>query len=133
MSHTSSSDFNVHALTRTDALNFTVTVFATVGFGDLAPASRMARLVVTTQILLDLTSSVSASDSFSARPGRHAQTARIAETKPNPEARAGDDGQARQKSHPPLVTAGERFRSCGHSIPGLRIETSSTGRRLTSR
>jgi hypothetical protein len=47
MSHTSSSNFSVHALTRTDSLYFTVTVFATAGFGDISPASQVARLVVT--------------------------------------------------------------------------------------
>jgi len=54
MSHTSSSNFNVHALTRTDSLYFTVTVFATVGFGDISPASQVARLVVTAQMILNL-------------------------------------------------------------------------------
>ena len=54
MSHTSTSDFNVHALTRTDSLYFTVTVFATVGFGDIFPASQAARLVVTAQMILNL-------------------------------------------------------------------------------
>lgn len=54
MSRTSTSDFNVHALSRTDSLYFTVTVFATVGFGDISPASQMARLVVTAQMILDL-------------------------------------------------------------------------------
>ena len=33
------SNFNVHSLTRTDALYFTVTVFATVGFGDITATS----------------------------------------------------------------------------------------------
>jgi voltage-gated potassium channel len=47
MSHTSTNNFNVHALTRTDSIYFTVTVFATVGFGDISPASQAARLVVT--------------------------------------------------------------------------------------
>ena len=47
MSHGSPSNFNVPALTRTDTLYFTVTVFATVGFGDISPASQAARLVVT--------------------------------------------------------------------------------------
>jgi voltage-gated potassium channel len=37
---------------RTDSLYFTVTVFATVGFGDIFPASQMARLVVTAQMIL---------------------------------------------------------------------------------
>jgi voltage-gated potassium channel len=41
-------------LTRTDALYFTVTVFATVGFGDITPATEMARLAVTVQMLGDL-------------------------------------------------------------------------------
>lgn len=41
-------------LTRTDALYFTVTVFATVGFGDIAAVSQPARLVVTVQMVLDL-------------------------------------------------------------------------------
>ena len=41
-------------LTRSDALYFTVTVFATVGFGDISPHTEMARLVVTSQMLLDL-------------------------------------------------------------------------------
>ena len=42
------------ALTRTDTLYFTVTVFATVGFGDISPASQAARLVVTAQMILNL-------------------------------------------------------------------------------
>jgi Ion channel len=54
MSHTSSSNFNVHALTRTDSIYFTVTVFATVGFGDISPASQAARLVVTAQMIFNL-------------------------------------------------------------------------------
>ncbi|QFU88938.1 potassium channel family protein [Amycolatopsis sp. YIM 10] len=37
-------------LTRTDALYFTVTVFATVGFGDIAPVSQTARVLVTVQM-----------------------------------------------------------------------------------
>ena len=41
-------------LTRTDALYFSVTVFTTVGFGDIAAKSETARLVVTVQMLLDL-------------------------------------------------------------------------------
>ena len=41
-------------LTRTDALYFTVTVFATVGFGDISAKSEAARLVVTVQMLLNL-------------------------------------------------------------------------------
>ena len=41
-------------LTHTDALYFTVTVFATVGFGDITPISQGARLLVTAQMLADL-------------------------------------------------------------------------------
>ena len=41
-------------LSRTDSLYFTVTVFATVGFGDIAPVSESARVVVTLQMLGDL-------------------------------------------------------------------------------
>jgi voltage-gated potassium channel len=41
-------------LTRTDALYFTVTVFSTVGFGDITPATQAARLVVVVQMLGDL-------------------------------------------------------------------------------
>jgi len=41
-------------LTRTDALYFTVTVFSTVGFGDIAPKSEAARIVLIVQMLGDL-------------------------------------------------------------------------------
>jgi voltage-gated potassium channel len=41
-------------LTRTDALYFTVTVFSTVGFGDITPKTQGARLVVTGQMIADL-------------------------------------------------------------------------------
>jgi voltage-gated potassium channel len=41
-------------LSRSDALYFTVTVFATVGFGDISGQAETARLVVTAQMLLDL-------------------------------------------------------------------------------
>lgn len=41
-------------MNRTDALYFTVTVFATVGFGDIAPTSPSARIVATVQMLADL-------------------------------------------------------------------------------
>ena len=40
------------ALSRTDSLYFTVTVFATVGFGDIAPKTELARVVTTIQMLL---------------------------------------------------------------------------------
>jgi voltage-gated potassium channel len=41
-------------LTRTDALYFTVTVFSTVGFGDITAKSEAARVVVIVQMLADL-------------------------------------------------------------------------------
>ena len=39
---------------RISALYFTVTVFSTVGFGDITPKTDAARLVVTVQMLSDL-------------------------------------------------------------------------------
>lgn len=41
-------------LSRTDALYFTVTVFATVGFGDIVPLSPTARVLTTLQMVADL-------------------------------------------------------------------------------
>ncbi|MFE7958874.1 potassium channel family protein [Streptomyces sp. NPDC057413] len=41
-------------LSHTDGLYFTVTVFATVGFGDITAKNETARLVVTVQMLADL-------------------------------------------------------------------------------
>jgi voltage-gated potassium channel len=41
-------------LSRTDSIYFVVTVFATVGFGDIAPVSAAARMVVTVQMIADL-------------------------------------------------------------------------------
>jgi voltage-gated potassium channel len=54
MASTDPFSFRPERLTRLDALYFTVTVFATVGFGDIAPASQAARLLVTVQIVLNL-------------------------------------------------------------------------------
>ena len=54
MANANPANFSTHPLTRTDALYFTVTVFATVGFGDITAVSQSARLEVTTQIMLDL-------------------------------------------------------------------------------
>ena len=42
------------SLTHTDALYFTVTVFSTVGFGDITAKTEAARLVVTSQMIADL-------------------------------------------------------------------------------
>ncbi|MFJ5547009.1 potassium channel family protein [Streptomyces sp. NPDC093225] len=49
----SSASFGGH-LSHTDSLYFTVTVFSTVGFGDITAKSDAARLVVTVQMLADL-------------------------------------------------------------------------------
>ena len=54
MARADPSNFNVHPLTRTDSLYFTVTVFATVGFGDITATSQTGRLLVTAQMILDL-------------------------------------------------------------------------------
>jgi voltage-gated potassium channel len=41
-------------LNRTDGLYFTVTVFSTVGFGDITPVTETARVLVTVQILVGM-------------------------------------------------------------------------------
>ncbi|WP_331771710.1 potassium channel family protein (plasmid) [Embleya sp. NBC_00888] len=48
------ADSFTEPMSRTDALYFTVTVFATVGFGDIAPRTEAARVVTTIQMLVDL-------------------------------------------------------------------------------
>jgi hypothetical protein len=53
MERATAASFN-QPLTRTDALYFTVTVFATVGFGDIVAVSNTARIVVMVQMLADL-------------------------------------------------------------------------------
>ena len=53
MSQANTESFN-HVLTRTDSVYFTVTVFATVGFGDLVATSEAARVAVMVQMLVDL-------------------------------------------------------------------------------
>ncbi len=53
MSGSSPSTFG-HPLDRTSALYFTVSVFSTVGFGDITPHTDVARLVTTVQMLADL-------------------------------------------------------------------------------
>ncbi|WP_406366738.1 potassium channel family protein [Streptomyces sp. NBC_01546] len=42
------------SLNRTDALYFTVTVFATVGFGDIVPTTGVGRVLTTLQMVADL-------------------------------------------------------------------------------
>jgi voltage-gated potassium channel len=54
MAAADASNFNAETLTRTDSLYFTVTVFATVGFGDITATSETARVLVTVQMILDL-------------------------------------------------------------------------------
>src|SRR5215469_468788 len=54
MANNNPANFNTPPLTRTDALYFTVTVFSTVGFGDIVAVTQSARLVVTVQRRLDL-------------------------------------------------------------------------------
>jgi voltage-gated potassium channel len=54
MAQANINNFNVHSLTRTDSLYFTITVFATVGFGDISATSQVARIAVMAQMILDL-------------------------------------------------------------------------------
>jgi voltage-gated potassium channel len=49
----SAGNFGEH-LSHTDGLYFTVTVFSTVGFGDITAKTETARLVVTVQMIADL-------------------------------------------------------------------------------
>ncbi len=53
MSHHGASNFS-QPLDQTKALYFTITVFSTVGFGDITPRTDPARLIVAAQMLLDL-------------------------------------------------------------------------------
>jgi voltage-gated potassium channel len=48
------TNFSTASLTRTDSLYFTITVFSTVGFGDITATSQTARVLVMIQMLLDL-------------------------------------------------------------------------------
>ena len=53
MANSHASNFSRGTLSRTDTLYFTVTVFTTVGFGDVTAVSQNARLIVTAQMVLD--------------------------------------------------------------------------------
>ena len=53
MERASAANFT-QPLTRTDALYFAVTVFSTVGFGDITAKSETARVVLIVQMLADL-------------------------------------------------------------------------------
>lgn len=46
--------FTADPISRVDALYLTVTIFSTVGFGDISAASQTARVVVTIQMILNL-------------------------------------------------------------------------------
>ena len=54
MANAEPNSFTAGALSRTDSLYFTVTVFATVGFGDITAVTQTARVVTMIQMLLDL-------------------------------------------------------------------------------
>ncbi|HLN15425.1 MAG TPA: potassium channel family protein [Acidimicrobiales bacterium] len=53
LSHTSPSMFS-QRLDHTRALYFTITIFSTVGFGDITPTTDTARILVSLQMILDL-------------------------------------------------------------------------------
>jgi hypothetical protein len=53
MSNASAATFS-EQLNHTRAMYFAVTVFSTVGFGDITPKTDMARIIVSIQMLLDL-------------------------------------------------------------------------------
>jgi len=54
LSRMDDSSFSSSSLSRVDSLYFTVTVFSTVGFGDITAVSQTARILVTVQMILDL-------------------------------------------------------------------------------
>jgi voltage-gated potassium channel len=54
MARADPASFTVEGLTRIDTLYFTTTVFSTVGFGDISPASELARVVAIVQMILNL-------------------------------------------------------------------------------
>ena len=53
LSHADVADFS-EPIDHTGALYLTVTIFSTVGFGDITPDGDLARIVVSVQMLLDL-------------------------------------------------------------------------------
>ena len=53
LSHASAAMFT-ERLDHTRALYFTITVFSTVGFGDITRRADLARIIVSIQMLLDL-------------------------------------------------------------------------------
>ncbi len=54
MSLQDAASFDAAGLTRMDTLYFAVTVFSSVGFGDISAASQAARVLVTVQMILNL-------------------------------------------------------------------------------
>ena len=54
MSQANAANFSQPDLSRTDALYFTVTTFASVGFGDITATSQTGRAFVMMQMILDL-------------------------------------------------------------------------------
>ena len=54
MAQDDAANFSTQTLTRNDAVYFTITIFATVGFGDITATSESARLLVSAQMILDL-------------------------------------------------------------------------------
>jgi voltage-gated potassium channel len=81
------ANFNPPSLTRTDALYFTVSVFSSVGFGDISAAGQSARLVVTVQMLLDLLALGLVLRAF-------VNAVQSARRQATPDARPGQDGEA---------------------------------------
>jgi voltage-gated potassium channel Kch len=77
LSANGSANFSQEHLSRTDALYFTVTTFATVGYGDISATSQTARVVVMSQMLLDLLILGIGINAFvkAARVGRQRQSA----------------------------------------------------------
>jgi voltage-gated potassium channel len=95
MAHAQSVTFGVH-LSRTDAMYFSATVFTTVGFGDIAAKSQAARMIVTSQMMLDLViigivvravvSAIKIGRQRPPRPGRpHQERSRPGIARPAPE------------------------------------------------
>jgi voltage-gated potassium channel len=93
MAKMSASNFG-ERLTHTDGLYFTVTVFSTVGFGDITPKSQAARLVVTGQIIADLVILGLAIKVIVGAVSRRRQPTVTGGAPPSQEVAAGHDGPA---------------------------------------
>ena len=75
MSDASGTTFT-QGLDHTRALYFTITIFSTVGFGDITPATDTARLVVSAQMILDLILIGGVVQSLLARPSEASASGR---------------------------------------------------------